>query len=182
MEKKLKYQTVVIDFSWEVKNNLKDTTYYRCGDQRMPYKPMTDEEILNFPIEDFADERCDLFLWSITSKIPFCFNLLDKWGFKYMDFIAWDKVVGVPVNGIYRKAEWLIYGYRGKMGINKSGSFIPTIIREKRGKHSEKPNLLYDILKTNTTAPRIDIFARKRHEGFDAFGDEIEKQIQLKIS
>jgi len=175
-----KYKTIVIDFPWSVKNNLTNTKYYRTG-KPMPYKMMSDEEILNFPINNFVEEQGDLFLWTITSKIPFCFELLKKWGFKYMDFIAWDKEIGVPVNGIYRRAEWIIYAYKKKMGINKSGKFIQTIIREKRGKHSSKPNSFYKIIKNNTQEPRIDIFARKRHQGFDAWGDEVEEEVQQEI-
>ncbi len=94
----MKYQTVVIDPPWTVKNGLKNLKYYRTG-KPMPYPLMSDQEIKNFPINDFADDRCDLFLWTITSKIPLCFEILKHWGFKYMDFIAWDKEIGVPVNG-----------------------------------------------------------------------------------
>ena len=167
-----KYQTIVIDPASTVKNNLTDLRYYRCG-KDMPYSLMTDKEIMDFPINDFADERCDLFLWSITSKIPFCFELLKKWNFKYVDFLCWDKEIGIGVNGIYRKVEWIIYAYRGKMGINKKGKFIPSLIRQKRTRHSEKPSLFYEILKNNTKEPRIDIFARRKHDGFDSWGLEV---------
>lgn len=167
-----KYRTVVIDPPWTVKNGLKDLRYYRTG-KTMPYKLMTDQEIKDFWIWDFADPiQCDLFLWTITSKIPLCFDILKNWGFKYMDFMAWDKEIGVPVNGIYRQVEWIIYAYKGKMGINKKGSFIRTMIREKRGRHSRKPDSFYEMLKTNTQAPRIDIFAREHRDGFDVWGDE----------
>lgn len=176
-----KYETVVVDFPWEVHNNLTDLRFYRCG-KKMPYKMMSDEEIMNFPIDDFANERCDLFLWSITSKIPFCFDLLKHWSFKYMDLIAWDKQIGVAVNGIYRRVEWVIYAYRKKMGLKRAGHIIPSLIREKRKSHSQKPDSFYEILRTNTLEPRIDIFARKRHYGFDAYGDEVEKHIDLPLA
>ena len=166
-----KYQTIIIDPPWTVKNNLKNLKYYRTG-KTMPYPLMTNQEILNFPINDFADTRCDLFLWTITSKIPFCFLLLKKWDFKYMDFLAWDKGIGVPVNGIYRRVEWIMYAYKGKMGINKKGKFIPTMFYEKRGRHSRKPDILYNTLKENTQPPRINIFAREQRNGYDAWGNE----------
>jgi len=175
-----KYQTIVIDPPWTVKNNLKDLRFYRTG-KIMPYSLMSDEEIINFPIDNFADIRCDLFLWTITSKISLCFEILKKWGFKYMDFIAWDKEIGVPVNGIYRKAEWVLYAYRGKMGINKKGKFIPSLIREKRTYHSRKPDIFYEILKSNTREPRIDIFAREKRDGFDAWGNEELKELNRQL-
>ncbi len=76
MENK-KYKTIVIDPAWTVKNNLKNLKYYRTG-KKMPYDMMTDEEIENLPIDNFADKQCDLFLWTITSKIPLCFNYLEN--------------------------------------------------------------------------------------------------------
>lgn len=177
----MKYKTIVIDPPWTVKSGFTDTKYYRHG-KPLPYETMSDEEIIKFDINEFADEQCDLFMWTITSKIPLCFEILKKWGFKYMDFIAWDKEIGVPVNGIYRQVEWIIYAYKGKMGINKSGKFIRTMIREKRGKHSAKPDSFYKIIKNNTQEPRVDIFARKRHDGFDAWGNEVEKELQLPLN
>jgi len=174
----MKYKTIVIDPPWTVKNNLKDLKYYRTG-KKMPYQMMSEEEIINFPINDFADKQCDLFLWTITSKIPFCFELLKKWGFRYMDFFAWDKEIGVPVNGIYRRVEWIIYAYRGKMGINKKGKFIPSMFREKRGKHSRKPDIFYSIIKDNTQSPRIDIFSRRKIDGFESWGNEAPSEEQL---
>ena len=59
------------------------------------------------------------------------------------------------------------------MGINKKGKFIPSLIRQKRTRHSEKPSLFYEILKNNTKEPRIDIFARRKHDGFDSWGLEV---------
>lgn len=173
-----KYQTIVVDPPWKVKNNLTNLKYYRCG-KEMPYPMMADSELMFFPIYDFTDTRCDLFLWTITSKIPTAFKLLDFWGFKYIDFFAWDKQIGVPVNGVYRRAEWVLYGYKGKMGITKRGKFIPSLFSEKRTKHSRKPDIFYQILKDNTLEPRIDIFAREKHDGFDAWGNEVESDIEL---
>lgn len=173
-----KYQTIVIDPPWKVTNNLKDLRYYRTG-KDMPYPLMSDSEIMFFPIDTFVDNRCDLFLWTITGKIPTAFKILEAWGFKYTDFLAWDKGIGVPVNGIYRVAEWVLYGYKGKMGINKSGSFIRSLFAEKRTKHSRKPDIFYEILAKNTQAPRIDIFAREKHAGWDCWGNEVESDIDL---
>ncbi|MCK9417295.1 MT-A70 family methyltransferase [Candidatus Dojkabacteria bacterium] len=176
-----KYNTIVIDPPWTVKNNLKDVRYYRSGDHRMPYSQMTDREIMMLPIDKIANDNCDLFIWSITSKIPVCFDLLKWWGFKYIDFFAWDKEIGVPVNGIYRSVEWVVYGYKGKMGINKKGKFINSMIREKRTVHSRKPDVFYETLKSNTKHLRLDMFAREKRDGFHVWGNEVESDISLQL-
>jgi N6-adenosine-specific RNA methylase IME4 len=68
------------------------------------------------------------------------------------------------------------------MGVLKTkGHYIPTLITEKLTTHSAKPRLFYTILKDRTLEPRIDIFARKRHEGFEAWGNEVEKGLQLSL-
>lgn len=53
--------------------------------------------------------------------------------------------------------------------------------KAKRRKHSEKPDVFYANILKVTNAPRIDIFARKRHYGFDAWGNEVEKQQQIPL-
>lgn len=175
-----KYRTIVIDPPWKLNCNLKDSKYYRCG-KPLPYKTMTDNEMLDFPISCFAEQDCDLFLWVTQSKLPFGLKLIESWGFKYHVTITWDKTNGVSLNGIQRRTEMILYGYKGRMGINQKGRFIPTLIREKLKEHSRKPDVFYAILKRNTQSPRIDIFARQRRTGFDAWGDEISKDIQMDL-
>ena len=173
---KMKYKTIVIDPPWKINCNLKDTKYYRCG-KPMPYKLMTDKEIESFPIDDFADKEYDLFMWVTLTKLPIALKIMEKWGFKYHIILVWDKTNGIGLNGFHRKTELVIYGYRGKMGINRGkGKYIPTLFVEKLTTHSTKPNLFYELIKQRTLEPRIDIFARKRHNGFNAYGDEVDKK------
>jgi len=169
-----KYKTIVIDPPWKVNCNLKNTKFYRCG-KPMPYKMMSDEELIKFPINDFAEEQCDLFIWATLTKIPIAINLLKEWGFKYHILLTWNKTNGIGLNGFHRKTELVVYGYRGKMGIERGkGKYIPTLFEEKLTTHSTKPNIFYSLIKERTQSPRIDIFARKRHDGFDTWGDEVK--------
>ena len=174
------YRTVVIDPPWKVVCNLTNEKFYRTG-RKLPYETMTDEEILNFPINDFADRECDLFLWVTHTKLPIGLKILQKWGFKYHVLLTWDKQSGVCINGFYRKTEFVIYAYRGKQGINVGeGNYIPTLFGEKAKRHSQKPNKFYELICKRTLEPRIDIFARRKHYGFDAWGNQVEEnQMQL---
>jgi len=175
----MKYKTIVIDPPWDIKVGKMNLSSYRLGKEYFPYASMTDSEIINFPINDFADDECDLFLWVTHSKLPFGLEILKTWGFKYHVLLTWDKKNGVGLNGFYRRTEHVLYGYRKRMGVDfKEGTFIPTLFRVSRTVHSEKPSMFYEILRLRTKEPRIDIFARKRHYGFDAYGDQVETQIQ----
>lgn len=168
----MKYRTIVIDPPWKVKCNLVDSKFYRCG-KPMPYKMMSDEELIAFPINDFAEPSCDLFMWATLTKIPSALKIVEAWGFKYHILLTWDKTNGIGLNGFHRKTEHIVYAYRGKMGVDKGkGKYIPALFTEKLTTHSTKPNIIYEILKDRTKEPRIDIFARRKIDGFDCWGDE----------
>jgi N6-adenosine-specific RNA methylase IME4 len=177
----MKYRTIVIDPPWDVCCNLTNEKFYRTG-RKLPYAVMTDEEIAKFPIDNFADENCDLFMWVTHSKLPLALKILQDWGFKYHVLLAWDKSGGVCIQGFYRRTELCIYAYRGKMGVNTgAGSYLPTLFKSRQTKHSEKPSMFYALLRARTREPRIDIFARKRHYGFDAWGNQVETQMQVPL-
>ena len=170
-----KYRTIVIDVPWKISCNLKDTKYYRCG-KKFPYELMSDEDIMKFPIEDFANIDCDLFMWVVQSKLPIAVKIIKKWGFKYHCCLTWDKTNGIGLNGFHRKTELVLYGYKGKMGIDRGkGKYIPTLFKEKLTTHSTKPNIFYELIRIRTQEPRIDIFNRRQIYGFDGWGNESPK-------
>ena len=82
-----------------------------------------------------------------------------------------------------------MFGYKGKFSIDDTeGNYIPTLFTAKSKGHSIKPHIFYKWLNKRTQEPRIDIFARKKHYGFDAWGDQVdnkqtfllqEKELQL---
>ena len=45
--------------------------------------------------------------------------------------------------------------------------------------HSRKPISFYRILEANTPEPRLELFARRKREGWDSWGNEIESDIEL---
>jgi len=180
----MKYKTIVIDPPWNIEltgSKLYNEKYYRCG-RKTPYKLMSDDGIMNFPICDFADDNCDLFMWVVHSKLPIAFKIIEKWGFKYHCLLTWDKTNGIGLHGFHRKTEFVIYCYYGKMGIDRSkGKYIPTLFKEKLTEHSVKPDIFYELIRNRTQEPRIDIFNRRRILGFDGWGNENPNQKQMFI-
>ena len=171
-----KYKTVVIDPPWTLKlgrNTLKNTGYK----SKLPYDTMTDKELLKFPLGDFAAANCILFLWTVHSKTRFAFDLAEQWGFKPYAIITWYKHTGVCRNGIYNSTEPCLIAYRGKLGdCTNNKQPIKLFVDSAFTAHSEKPRKFYQMLAKSTPPPRIDIFARRRHHGFDAWGDQAQEQ------
>lgn len=175
----MKYKTVVIDFPWPVEPiSAHAAKRMRYTDKlNIPYDIMEIEQIEAFPINDYADEQCALFMWTTQGFIDVALDIIKKWGFKRSKVITWDKKDGINWLGFRMNSEFVIFAYRGKYPIVvKKGYSVDTVFEAKRTRHSEKPTKFYDIIRPVTPEPRIDIFARRRHYGFDAWGDQVQEQ------
>jgi len=94
--------------------------------------------------------------------------------------LVWKKSTGITPYSFQFVNEYVLFGYRGEFKINKKG--IPTTFEENIKEHSRKPEILYRIAEQVSDEPRIDIFARQRREGWDAWGDEVPNETQKQIS
>lgn len=171
-------RTGVVDFPWKVRLNKGAIRNWSTDVRRMPYKMMTDKEVLAFDLDQFMAEESCLFVWTINSKIPVALQVLEANGYKYSSTIVWMKDNGITANGITTNCEYAIFGYRGRYPFSMGGRSIWTGFTAPRGRHSEKPAKFYEMIRSKTPEPRIDIFARRRHAGFDAWGDQVEDDVQ----
>ena len=137
-----------------------------------------DDEIMNFPINNFMQDECSLFMWTTHLKLPVGLEIIKKWNLKYHCLFTWYKNTGLTMRGVFRNSEFVIFGYKGKFPFENKGKPLRTIFEGKTTGHSVKPSEFYEMLRTKTQEPRIDIFARKRHVGFDSWGDQVESNVQ----
>jgi len=173
----MKYKTIVIDPPWKLKIMGR---HVRPNQKKMPYKMMDLKEIKEFPINDFAADNCSIYLWTTNKYLKDTFDVLESWGFKFHCVLVWKKSTGITPYSFQFVNEYVLFGYRGEFKINKKG--IPTTFEENIKEHSRKPEILYRIAEQVSDEPRIDIFARQRREGWDAWGDEVPNETQKQIS
>ena len=180
----MKHKTVVIDPPWPIKFGKPAERFRRKSGKwknlkghSLDYDVQTIDDIRAFPIDNFADEECILFLWVTTGKIdgiPIIktgLEMLEQWGFTYHQIITWCKNTGFAVWSPFNsRTEHILVGYRG--ALPKVYGAMPNYFETAQLKHSEKPAKFYQILRAWTPEPRIDIFARNAHEGFDGWGNE----------
>jgi len=168
---------VIIDPPWSV-NPIGDL---RClkSDVRNKYSAMNKQELLEFPINDYAEDESYIFLWVTNSKmkeqsiLEVGFELLREWGFKFHNMITWTKSQGFSAWSLLRNhTEHCLFGYRGKIDQTKPALMSNHIHTTTQTKHSQKPYVFYQKLREWTPEPRIDLFARQAHYGFDGWGDE----------
>ena len=175
-----KYRTIVIDFPWPLKvgGNVPKSMQGTTLATKLAYGTMPPSDIQKFPIDDFAAEECLLFIWVTNGKmsngypiVRFGFELLEEWGFSYHHVITWVKTSPFAFwSPITSATEHVLFGYRGELP--KCYGVMPGVFTAPNHKHSEKPARFYQLLRSWTPAPRIDLFARQAHEGFDGWGDE----------
>lgn len=179
-----KYNTIVIDPPWNINIAGKMNKHTRIT--KLPYKTMTIEEIKNFPLKDFANIGCHVYCWTTNSMLRDTFDVLDSWGVNYHLCLVWTKNSGIaPCLGYVFATEFCLLGFYEKpmkkfKAVGKLNWL--NIKQNKAGKHSTKPYEFYQLIKQMSPEPRIDIFARQRRTGFDAWGDELSPDIQTDLN
>ena len=175
-----KYQIIYADPPWSYR-----AKHPTCKIKKQPktcsveyyYKTMKLKNIQNLPIKNISDDDCVLFLWATTPMIQEAFATMKAWGFKYKTMITWEKTNDDCMGYWFRVCtEHLLVGIKGK--VKAFRCMERTLHREPRLGHSRKPNYFRNLIKQfgNT---RIELFAREKTEGWDAWGNEVESDIEL---
>jgi len=165
-----KYRCIVIDPPWPVEKIEREVRPNQG--QHLPYPTMTLEAIAALPIADYAmDDGCHLYLWTTQKHLPDALHLMAGWGFNYQCVLTWVKPSGMtPYSWMYN-TELVLFGRRGSLPLERNGlklSFeAPSI------EHSAKPDVFYSRVLEASPAPRLDMFARQKRNGFTAWGDEV---------
>ncbi len=178
-----KYRCIVIDPPWDQRKTGLRSVRPNQG-QNLDYPTMTYGEIAELPIPEWAASNAFLWLWATNSRsqssgkpiLQQAFELMDEWGFRYYTILTWDKRTGPCPFGPYQiTTEHCLFGYRGKFVFPKESlGQMKTLFSAPSRRHSEKPAILYEYITSYFPAPRLDVFARRRHIGFDAWGNEVE--------
>jgi N6-adenosine-specific RNA methylase IME4 len=151
------------------------------------YNVMSISDIAALPVADLAESDSVLLMWVIDPMIEEGYRVMRAWGFipKTVGFY-WVKknkrsegfFTGL---GYYTRAnpEQCILGVRGK-GLPRMDKGVKRLIIAPRGRHSEKPTETYTrIERLFGDVSRVELFARQRRAGWDAFGNQVEDSILL---
>lgn len=186
-----KYSIIYADPPWSYYND--STAKADCttvkGMRRPPYSVMSSKDIMNPPVESIADDNAILFIWSTDYHLAKCMQVIESWGFEYKTVgFAWSKknkqgnqVCFMGAYTIKSGIELCLLATRGKEArkmLKKHN--VRAYIETQRTKHSEKPNEARKrIEELFGDVPKIELFARQKYEGWDAWGNEVECDIDL---
>ena len=120
-----------------------------------------------------AAEDCVLWLCTTHRFLRHAFPLLDTWGFEDKVIVTWDKGSIGPGCYLRYQTEFIILAVRGHPRVDLTDQ--PTIIRAPRRQHSRKPDEIYEMVESLCIGRRLDVFSRERREGWEQFGNDLNK-------
>lgn len=126
-----------------------------------------------------TDENAILFLWATNPKLKEAFDVMEAWGFTYKTNIVWVKDrIGM---GYYARSqhELLLIGTKGKFSPPIPKNRQSSVIKGRRTRHSKKPPVVHSYIERMFPDGKfMEIFARDRRQGWNAWGNEVPKSTQ----
>ena len=178
MDIDLKYNVIYADPPWSFK------TYSDKGKDRSPekhYSVMSFKDICNMPVGNIARDNSVLLMWAIDPLLDKAFEVINAWGCTYKTVaFTWAKLnkskpgfftgLGYWTRG---NPEMCLLATKGKpKRLSKS---VPQLVVDKRREHSRKPDIMYQHIENLLEGPYIELFARQKRNGWDSWGNEVNK-------
>ena len=181
---KFNYQLIYADPPWQFRVHSKKVGN-RSAERYYPTMSLAD--IAALPISKITAKNSILLMWAIDPMLDVAFDVIRAWGFifKTVGFYWVKQNIKSPGFfaglGYYTRAnpEQCLLATRGA-GLKRIDRSIPRLIVAPRGRHSEKPMEAYNrIERLFGNVSRIELFARRRRTGWDAFGNQVEGSVRL---
>jgi N6-adenosine-specific RNA methylase IME4 len=98
--------------------------------------------------------------------------MIRAWGFTYRSVLTWCKPRLGLGHYLRNASEQLLFATRGRAPIQFRAQ--PTWLFAPVQQHSQKPEEVYEIVQRCSPGPYLELFARRRRPGWDAFGNELD--------
>jgi N6-adenosine-specific RNA methylase IME4 len=176
-----KYDVIYADPPWQYSNTLA-----KWGCAELHYKTMPTEDICAMEIP--AADDSTLFLWSTNPFLEDALNVVEAWGFDYKTNIVWVKTnpenpgsdLKRPGSGFYVRGhhELLFVCTKGSHLPNQKGkSPVSSILAAAPRNHSQKPEQFYALIESLYPNSRyLELFAREKHDGWECWGNELNRE------
>lgn len=178
------FRVVVADPPWMHDDQLPGET--RGAGHQYPVMPTAD--ICSLVLPPIASDAV-LALWRVASMQQDALDVIKAWGFELKTEIVWVKTTskkGKPQNtlhfGMGRQVrashETCLIATRGRVEpLNRA---TRSVFAAPVGRHSEKPEKFFDIVRALYAGPRVELFARQLREGFVGFGHDLGSTIEVR--
>ena len=183
-----RYGAIAVDPPYRFAVRNRATGLGRSADRH--YATLSLEDIKALPVAQLAGPSCWLMLWTTWPHLPQAVELMAAWGFSYSSCaFLWVKLrrgfrtdlssiqpsdVAMGLGYTTRKAsEPCLLGRRGSP--RRLRNDVRDVILAPVREHSRKPDEFYERVEQFAPGPRLELFARQRRPGWDAWGAELDK-------
>lgn len=179
-----KYSVILADPPWQYK------VYSKKGLGRSAeshYPTMNIEDIKALPVADIAEKDCALFLWVTFPCLLEGFEVIRAWGFTYKTVaFVWVKQNKKSDSLFWGMGYWTrsnvelcILATKGSPKRVDAG--VHQVVVSHIEEHSRKSGEVHErIRRLMGDVPKIELFARRKAEGFDVWGNEVDSDIEFK--
>lgn len=185
-----KYQIIYADPPWSYNSRMALGKGAKRSSAEDYYDVMTIKDIANLPVKSIADKDCILFIWVTMPKIFDSLQVMEAWGFEYKTCaFVWVKRNKIFSQRRYNErgiddfmgqgrwtrgnAELCLLATKGKP--KRISAKVRQIIHTPIEEHSKKPDETRErIVELVGDLPRIELFARRKVNGWDCWGNEVE--------
>lgn len=179
----MKFRTLIADPPWPYVQSSRHEK--QKGYSNFEYEPLSIRDLADLPVADICEPGAVMLLWTTG---PFLVSgeaaqVMKAWGFEPKSLMPWVKCteivpglepsfkpaygVGYWVRGC---AEYVLIGVRPG-GKSQRSQFVG--IMSERGRHSRKPDTLYEYAES-MPGPYAELFARRPRDGWVTLGDEMD--------
>jgi N6-adenosine-specific RNA methylase IME4 len=156
---------IVVDPPWSILGSI------------LPYDAIEMDELRALPIPELAAERCHLHLWTLPNQYHFAaYEIVNHWGFRVVSEFVWCKTQLGKGHYWRMSHEILLTAVRGEDDRFDDHS-LRSWIEAPRGRHSEKPDGIREMIERASPPPRLEVFARRSVPGWLVWGHEIAERL-----
>lgn len=136
------------------------------------YPTMSIADLCAMPIIDIVEKDAVLFMWVTSPLLDECWPVIKAWGFDYRASFVWDKVKHNVGNYNSVRHEFLLVCIRGSCTPDVK-KLHDSVVSIPRTKHSQKPEEFRAYIdQLYPHGKRIELFARKKTKGWEAYGNQ----------
>lgn len=172
-----KYSILYADPPWDYKGQVQHTGVGgpTSGGAIRHYPTVAVAEMKKWPILSLTEADALLFMWSSSPHLDQAIDLGKAWGFSWATVaFVWDKKKVNPGFYTMSQCELCLVFKSGRIPVPRGARNVRQYVREERTTHSTKPAEVRKRIELMfPEQSKLELFARSRAPGWDAWGLEV---------
>lgn len=170
-----RYAVLLADPPWLYGSRVLLGSKVTRGTAALHYPCMPWKELAALPVNELAEPDCLLFMWATGPMVGPAVALGEAWGFEYKTVaFVWEKQRKMPGAYTMSQCEFCLVFKRGRIPSPRGGRSEMQFLSERCCRHSAKPaEVRARIERMFPEQSKLELFARERVEGWDAWGNEV---------